>query len=129
MIIRAQSTRTFDIEECHGGAGAVTCREIMGDYDKASPGFKYVHEDILEPGVSIGEHLHQGDEEIYWVLEGEGTFTLDGETFRVSAGDVCLTRDGQRHSLVNSGSSPMRLLVVAAELGGSEPSTLNPASS
>lgn len=65
MISRAESTRIFPIDECHGGTGAVVCREILGDYDKETAGFKYIHEDVLEPGVSIGEHVHSGDEEIY----------------------------------------------------------------
>lgn len=117
MIIRKSATRTFPIPECHGGAGALLCREVLGDYEKASPGFKYIHEDTLEPGVSIGLHTHRGDEEIYVILEGEGTMQVDGETLAVAAGDVCLTRDGHSHSLANTGTRTMRLLVACAGLG------------
>lgn len=70
MIIRAESTPTFHIDACHGGVGAVGCREVLSDYDQEAPAFKYVHENVLEQGVSIGEHAHSGDKEIYRVGSG-----------------------------------------------------------
>lgn len=114
MVIHRDETRTFPIDACHGGTGALICREILGDYEKAGPGVKYIHDDTLAPGVSIGEHRHEGDEEVYVILEGTGVLHLDGRRHEVGPGDVCLTRHGQRHSLENTGTQPMRLLVVAA---------------
>ena len=32
----------------------------------------------LDPGAVIGEHLHAGNEEIYWILSGSGLFIDDG---------------------------------------------------
>ena len=118
MILRRQKARTLDITECHGGKGVVRCTEYLGEYDKATSGFKFIHDNTLEPGVSIGEHLHSGDEEIYIILDGRGTMLVDGSSEDVSAGDVCITRSGHRHSLTNTGSAHMRLLVVGTALGG-----------
>ena len=42
----------------------------------------------LEPGASVGEHPHPETEELYLVLEGEGTGFLDDETFHVGPGDA-----------------------------------------
>ena len=114
MIIRRADTRSFSIPNCHGGSGAVTCREILGDYNRTTPGLTLVHDNILAPGVSIGEHEHRGDEEVYFVLEGCGEMVVNGVRESVGPGDVCITREGDRHSLINTGESDLRLLVVAA---------------
>jgi|SRR5512139_1940587 uncharacterized cupin superfamily protein len=117
MIIRRSAARQIDIPDCHGGKGTVACAEYLGDYAKSAPGVKFVHDDILPPGVSIGEHRHSGDEEVYVILEGRGTMTVDGIAMDVSGGDVCLTRSGHSHSLHNSGTEPLRLLVVGTNVG------------
>lgn len=117
MIIRRSAARQIDIPDCHGGKGTVACAEYLGDYAKSVPGVKFVHDDILPPGVSIGEHRHSGDEEVYVILAGKGTMTVDGIATDVSGGDVCITRSGHSHSLTNSGPEPLRLLVVGTNLG------------
>jgi len=114
MIIKATAMKVSEARNCHGGGGSLWCREVFGDYDKTGAGIKFVHDDVIEPGASIGEHGHEGDEEIYYILEGTGEMTVDGEPVTVQAGDFCLTRSGHRHSLRNTGTRPMRLLVVCA---------------
>ncbi|HAU37411.1 MAG TPA: cupin domain-containing protein, partial [Phycisphaerales bacterium] len=75
---------------------------MLADYRKAGCGIKFIHDDLVEPGATIGEHEHRGDEEIYIIVSGHGTMRIDGQEHRVSAGDVCLTRSGHTHSLENS---------------------------
>lgn len=102
------------LRNCHDGTGELHCVERFADYKRKTPGIKFVHEDLLPPGASIGEHAHRGDEEIYLILEGNGQMTLDGETVEVGPGDLCLTRSGHSHSLRNTGNTPLRLVVVCA---------------
>ncbi|MCF7689426.1 MAG: cupin domain-containing protein [Cephaloticoccus sp.] len=112
MIIKGTATSVSETRNCHGGTGLLTCRELYGDYLRADAGIKFVHDDVIEPGASIGEHLHNGDEEFYYILEGTGEMTLDGAPFTVQPGDFCFTQNGHRHSLRNTGAQPMRFLVV-----------------
>jgi uncharacterized cupin superfamily protein len=114
MHIKSLATKVSEARECHGGTGSLWCREILGDYHRAGPGIKFVHDDAIAPGASIGEHWHEGDEEFYYILEGAGEMTLDGRTVQVQTGDFCFTRSGHRHSLKNTGATPMRILVVCA---------------
>ncbi|HEX9952144.1 MAG TPA: cupin domain-containing protein [Rubricoccaceae bacterium] len=124
MIIRRDETKTFPIPNCHGGAGAVVCREVLADYDRATAGFTLVHDDTLAPGVSVGEHRHVGDEEIYVILEGEGEMVVDGVVHAVGPGDVCVTRTGETHGITNTGEGELRVLVVGATLGPTTRATL-----
>ncbi len=116
MIIRRSEHPARRIEGCHHGTGVLWCAEILGDYRKTEAGFKYVHDNHLDPGASIGEHRHENDEEIYVILHGHGTMKVDGVEQAVGPGDVCLTRHGHRHDLVNGNEGPMHFLVICANL-------------
>jgi mannose-6-phosphate isomerase-like protein (cupin superfamily) len=68
---------------------------------------------ILPPGTSIGVHTHgPADEEIYIVVSGEGTMRLEDEEFIVVPGDVIVNRRRGTHGLANTGTKPIRLVVV-----------------
>ena len=48
--------------------------------------FHYVHRTTLPVGMSVGEHLHEGNEQFYLIIEGEGEVTLAANNFRLSPG-------------------------------------------
>lgn len=117
MILKRSELSAKKITDCHEGHGTLWCVEMLADYRKKEAGFKYIHENHLEPGASIGEHRHVADEEIYVILSGRGTMKIDGQDQPVQAGDVCLTRRGHSHDLVNSLEGPMHFLVICTNLG------------
>ena len=112
MIIRKSQAKTEQFLNCHGGSGILHCTGMLEDYEKTSSGFMYIHDNILEPGASIGEHVHDGTEEIYVIIEGHGEMNVDGVKQEVSEGDICITRSGHSHDLTNSTDGPMRMLVI-----------------
>ena len=114
MILQRTERLAKRITDCHGGHGGLWCAELLADYAKKEVGFKYIHDNHLEPGASIGEHRHDTDEEIYIILSGRGVMKIDGQPQPVAPGDVCLTRRGHSHDLVNSLEGPMHFLVICA---------------
>ncbi len=64
----------------------------------------------LEPGSGIGLHV-QREDEIYYVLSGTGTMTLDGKTVDVKPGTAVLTRTGSSHSLRQTGTEDLVILI------------------
>lgn len=116
MLIRADRARATTIRNCHNGSGALACR-AFGLNEAGCGSLLFLHDDLLEPGAVIGEHAHEEDEEIYYVLEGRGTMTLDGERFEIGPGDLAVTPAGHSHGLVN-GQAPMRLIVACARSPG-----------
>jgi quercetin dioxygenase-like cupin family protein len=64
----------------------------------------------LPAKVAIPVHFHPQTEEFIYVLEGEGTVTLDDKVSKVSAGDMILIAPGARHGLVNTGSGNLKML-------------------
>lgn len=69
----------------------------------------------LEPGASIGFHLHDCNEEVYAVMSGEGTYEFDGGSCPAAAGDIFTTRKGMSHGLRNTGSSKLVIFAVVAK--------------
>ena len=64
----------------------------------------------LKPGSGIGLH-EQKEDEIYYVLSGTGTMTLDGKTVTVTPGTAVLTRTGSTHSLKQTGTDDLVILI------------------
>ena len=71
---------------------------------------------VLEPGKKAWPyHLHYGQEELFVVLEGQGTLRYDGEEHPIRAGDVILTPPGPdtAHQIVNTSEQALRYLALS----------------
>ena len=66
----------------------------------------------FSPGGSIGYHVHEQEAEFFYVLSGEGMMDDNGTPAAIAAGDATVTRDGEGHGVVNTGSGPLELLAV-----------------
>ena len=60
----------------HGGDGSFEMRFVYGNEELVSA-LRVFELCRLPPGTSIGEHLHDETEEIYFILSGIGTMDLD----------------------------------------------------
>jgi L-threonylcarbamoyladenylate synthase len=68
----------------------------------------------LQPGEDIGAELHDSAEEILSVVEGQGELTVAGETDVVVAGSMVVVPRATERNLLNTGTEPLRLVVVYA---------------
>jgi mannose-6-phosphate isomerase-like protein (cupin superfamily) len=64
----------------------------------------------LKPGSGIGYH-EQKEDEIYYVLSGHGTMTIDDKPFEVGPGDAILTRPGSSHGLKQKGAEDLVIMI------------------
>ncbi len=116
MLYQKENMKGGEILDCHDGKGKLAFTELFGAYAEVEKGFAYAHDDLLEPGASIGEHMHQGTEELYFVVEGHGFIIEDGVRREINAGEISVTRSGHSHGIINSEDSPMRLIVVCNKM-------------
>lgn len=79
----------------HRGGGETIGHWFFKDYDK--PNFVF-RKRVMHPGSSIGYHLHDKDE-IYYILEGNGELTFNGNKSMVGPGTAIFTRPGDSHGL------------------------------
>ena len=64
----------------------------------------------FKPGSGVGHHV-QKEDEIYYVLSGRGTMTLDGNTVDIKPGTAVLTRTGSSHSLKQVGDEDLVIMI------------------
>jgi quercetin dioxygenase-like cupin family protein len=64
------------------------------------------------PAAYVAEHVHKVQEQIYYVLEGEGVLTLDDERHLMRAHDYVYVPPGIRHSFTNTGVAGLVFLVI-----------------
>jgi gentisate 1,2-dioxygenase len=114
FLKRRGEMRREPLDKCHGGIGALDWIEVLDGKDLKEKGLNFVHDDILPPGVSIGNHRHTRDEEYYYIVSGTGTMTLDQERFEVIGGDMTAVYPGGVHGLENTGSEDLRIIVISA---------------
>jgi mannose-6-phosphate isomerase-like protein (cupin superfamily) len=62
-------------------------------------------------------HAHEGEDDAFYVLEGDLTFTVDGEDVVAGPGTFVLVPPGVEHTFANRGDVPARLLNVHAPAG------------
>jgi (S)-ureidoglycine aminohydrolase len=73
-----------------------------------------IHISEVGPGArSHPPHRHAGVEAFY-MLEGEGTLEIDEERCLIRANEAVVFDPTKLHGLVNTGSSPMRYIVIIA---------------
>ncbi|HEY7566882.1 MAG TPA: cupin domain-containing protein [Gemmatimonadaceae bacterium] len=58
------------------------------------------------PGRGPGPHRHPYDE-IQFVREGRGLWTVNGQEFEAGAGDILVIKAGEIHGFKNIGDSPL----------------------
>lgn len=68
----------------------------------------------LEPGQEQKPHAHADAAKIYYVLEGEGVFLVDGEDWTLGPGNAVLAPAGDPHGVRNEGAERLTLLVMMA---------------
>jgi len=71
-------------------------------------------EAIVYPGQKTRLHRHRLTEEIYHVTQGNGTMTLEGEVFAVTAGDTVCIAAGSSHCIENSGAIPLKFICACS---------------
>ena len=92
----------------HGGGGETTGYSFFAKVRDLPLGFR---KRALHPGSGIGHH-EQHEDEIYYVLSGQGELTLDGEKHAVGPGTAVLTRTGSSHALKQVGSEDLVIIIT-----------------
>lgn len=74
-------------------------------------------EAIVPPGGGPPPHVHSREEEGFYILEGEITFTIDGKPLVATAGMFANMPVGTPHSFKNESNHPAKMLISVAPAG------------
>jgi len=112
-IKKATEMKQVPLRECHGGQGDVGWTDVLSGSPVEGRRLNFLHDDILKPGVTIGVHKHEDDEEYYCILSGRGIMTLDGQYYEVGPGDIAAVFPGGTHGLANPSKDDLRIIVFS----------------
>ena len=76
-----------------------------------------IWEAIVPPGGGPPPHVHSREEEGFYILEGEITFTIDGKRLVATAGMFANMPVGTPHSFKNESDRPAKMLISVAPAG------------
>lgn len=99
----------------HDGRGEIESVRAFVDADLET-NLQFVEYVEMPPGTSIGIHTHGDDEELYFIVAGEGVMTVESTEYRVRQGDLVLNPRGGTHGLRNDSDAPIGLLVWQVRL-------------
>ena len=106
MIKRKTDYSAQQNENMRGGEGVVLIEHLLTPEELYNKGRLYARL-TLEPGCSIGYHIHEGEMESFYVVSGEAEVSDNGAATNASAGDTILTRSGEGHSVKSVGANTL----------------------
>ncbi|MBL8238056.1 MAG: cupin domain-containing protein [Bryobacterales bacterium] len=93
------------------GAGGVQYRRALTP-EVFYTNWSYVDHLLVPVGGATVAHRHEGVEEFYYVMAGTGTAKVGAETAAIAKGDAVPVFLNETHSIQNTGSEPLELMVV-----------------
>ena len=67
---------------------------------------------LLKPNKETRGHSHDGQEEVYYFIEGRGEILLEDKYLDIQAGDIILIPDGAYHKVINTTSEYLYFICV-----------------
>ena len=91
---------------CGGLSDGTAARKLGAGYDVLAPGMR-----------SCPYHLHHAQEEMFVILDGQGTLRVAGEMIPIAASDVIDIPPGPEypHQIINTSAAPLKYLSISTQ--------------
>ncbi len=96
-------------QNMRGGKGTVTVKHVLNPDELFGNGRLFAQLTV-PPGASVGLHKHEGEAETYLILQGQGRYHNNDESYDIAAGDMARVDDGDSHGIENTGDTPLVLI-------------------
>jgi len=111
MVKRSSSYEVQVNENMRGGDGSVKIEHLLTKDELNNKGRLFA-KIILEPGCSIGHHIHEGEMEAFYIISGEAEYDDNGESVTLKPGDTTHTPGGSGHGIKSVGSIPLEMIAL-----------------
>ncbi len=106
-------------QEFPGHFGGALSKALVGPENSGSARIDF-RISRYAPAAYVAEHVHKVQEQIYYVLEGEGVLTLNSDSHLMRPHDYVYVPPGVRHSFTNTGVAGLVFLVVTTPAADDE---------
>lgn len=112
-FVRRKDERRAEVKQgAQGGPGQARFLHLINsDAELLNKGRLY-NEIVLEKDCGVGWHIHQGDAELYFVLEGEAEYNDNGTITTIGPGDLTFTGPGEGHAVTNKSDAPFHFIAL-----------------
>ncbi len=111
MVIEKKDMVLQERENMRGGDGVVKLFHALPE-GQLPPHIRLLSPIVLEKGCGIGDHAHNGETEVFYVVRGEGVYNDNGSVRAFREGDMSFTGSGAHHSVYNEKDDPLVLLAA-----------------
>jgi len=111
MVKRKDNYTVQRNENMRDGEGVVVIEHLLTPEEMYEKGRLFAKLS-LEPGCSVGYHVHEGEMESYHIVKGEAELSDNGEIVKVFAGDTVLTKSDEGHSIKCTGNSTLEIIAL-----------------
>lgn len=75
-----------------------------------------LNEQVIAPLPALGSplHMHEREDETFYIISGRLTFQVEEELVEANAGDTVWAPRGQRHAFWNPGPEPAHILTLVS---------------
>ena len=112
MIRRKEECKTEYREKMRGGNGTAMVTSLISGPEELNGKGRLFSRITLNPGSSIGYHIHEKDAELFYFLNGTGVYSDNGTDVEVRTGDVAICETGHGHSITNTGEDVLEFVAV-----------------
>ena len=117
LLLETMANRPW--KEDPGHFGGALSKELAGPETTGSSRVDF-RISRYAPMAYVQEHVHQVQEQVYYVLEGEGILTLDDTKNLMRPHDYVYVPPGVRHSFTNTGTDGLVFLVITTPASDDE---------
>ncbi len=111
MVIKAEQMSTVQRDKMRSGDGTVDLLGLVPP-EHLPQKCRLFSVVTLEMGCSIGRHSHEGETEIFYVLQGQGVLDDNGTITTLNAGDCSICRSGEAHGIANEKETPLKFVAA-----------------
>ena len=112
MIRRKEDCQIEYREHMRDGDGTVMRTNFIAGPEEMNGKGRLFSRITLNPGCSIGYHMHETDSELYYILKGTAEYNNNGELVTVTEGDLTICEPGTGHGLANRGTEPVEFIAL-----------------